>query len=352
MTHNNTTMERRKFFVTTTSAFLGSTFLSKKSKSAVAVDFNLKPVPDYRPSNVDSVSIQFDNFHLIPQYLDNSSNLNLEFRLEIPDLNLNDHIVASSIPFENGQVIDRETIYKSTGTDINNIIIDPLESDSTSLFCHFKVIVKHDDIGEEEYDRYFTISKKSKTIENFEDGTVSNYKNRKGNGLSAVTSNVFEGTYAARESFSGIRYSSNTDPDLQGPERGDKIEFYFRTNNSNTQTSYGLLFAVQDTSNFGGGYFFRVSPNDNSIILLKDGRSTNLASSEWTPTYNEYLKGVVEFGSVNSNDITVRVENLSGKTLASATEQGETTYDSGGLGYIANDKGSKADWTIDSIQTS
>lgn len=187
-------------------------------------------------------------------------------------------------------------------------------------------------------------------IEGFEDGNTSEYSSRRGGSFNTTESNVWEGTYSGRQSFGGTYYASHTDPDSTGPSSGDTFEFYFRTNNSNSSTAYGLLFAVQDSSDFGGGYYLRIGNNGNSLQIKEDGRNTNLASSSYSPKYNTWLRVVVDFRDTNSGKIKARVEDLDSTELGSV-EASTSKYNSGGIGWIANDKGSTADWTVDNLQT-
>ena len=193
------------------------------------------------------------------------------------------------------------------------------------------------------------VRRKTTLIEGFEDGSTSEYGSRRGGSFNTTESNVWEGTYSGRQSFGGIYYASHTDPDANGPSSGDTFEFYFRTNNSNSSTAYGLLFAVQDSSDFGGGYYLRIGNNGNTLQINEDGRNTSLASSSYSPEYNEWLRVVIDFRDTNSEKIKARIEKLDSTELGSV-EASTSKYNSGGIGWIANDKGSNADWNIDNLQ--
>lgn len=77
-------MKRRKFFLASGSALLGSTGLySTIQNPSVAVDFTLETTDQVDPSNVQDVLIGFSKFNLYPKYIENSELATITIKVDI-----------------------------------------------------------------------------------------------------------------------------------------------------------------------------------------------------------------------------------------------------------------------------
>lgn len=114
-------MERRRFLVASGSTILAGTALNSLQRPAVGLDFEISTVPNRKPSDVDSILIEFTNLEITPSYLDDSEDLGIKIELDIDG---KDPITktVSSLSFTNNQTIDSSYISSETGTDLSQTV--------------------------------------------------------------------------------------------------------------------------------------------------------------------------------------------------------------------------------------
>jgi hypothetical protein len=149
-------MNRRRFVLASGSAVLGSNAIfSTLQRPVVSVSFDIVKVPNIDPKNTDSIMIDFDNFRLIPYYVDRSD-ATIEITVSLDDHNNID--TQTTVTFINGEVIDKSDIQECLP-----MFIDGISSEKTQLNGYIKVSVDHPSVNDS-YKKNFTVEKSSYTI--------------------------------------------------------------------------------------------------------------------------------------------------------------------------------------------
>lgn len=143
-------MNRRSFLVASGSAVLSGAGLSEIRRPAFALEFELLTVPSTKPSNVESVLVDFDNFSLIPRYVDGSREATVNTGVSIGEYSTS---FSKQVSVNNGEAI--------TNSDIKPEV--PMElgvGDTTgsSIEGEIYIEVDHPSIDSESYNQNFTIT--------------------------------------------------------------------------------------------------------------------------------------------------------------------------------------------------
>lgn len=174
-----------------------------------------------------------------------------------------------------------------------------------------------------------------KYLEGFEDGTVSDYGNDTG-AFSAVTSPVYDGTYALQSSSS----STGTIVDAGNEVEEGSVNHWRQY--VNTGSVAGTCFAVKDELNH-----YRVILDEPAgevrVESVDTGTATTVGSASVTLPTGEWLD--VEFDWRNDEDFVLYIEDSAGNQVLSDTfTESDKTYTNGGIGFYTGDTASNAYW--------
>jgi len=166
-------------------------------------------------------------------------------------------------------------------------------------------------------------------IDNFEDNDLSEYSGATGD-FSTVTSPVKEGTYALQadgstgsiiKSFSGLN---------NYPSRGDTVRYWLYIPGAGVNEEVPVFHWAKQGN--GGEYQFSVRRgSENEIQLAVDsGGFSILDTTSYTFPSDTWMEIEIDFQST----ITCRVLDDTG-TLQASVSATDSTYDSGGIGFVA-----------------
>ncbi|MFW5929949.1 MAG: hypothetical protein ACOCT0_05985 [Halobacteriota archaeon] len=126
------------------------------------------------------------------------------------------------------------------------------------------------------------------------------------------------------------------------PERGDRIRYFHRDNDS----AGWLKFGAQDT---GDHYGFRVgSRYADSLQFYKDG--SLVEGSDFDMNADEWYEVEIDYGASDPDNITARVYEIDGTEVGNLTVT-DTDYDSGGVGFQSLERGGTMYWDDVRVET-
>lgn len=144
-------MKRRSFLLASGSAVLSGTALSGLQKPAFGLEFELSSVPSKQPDNVSSVLVDFSLFELIPKYIDDSKDAEVEIKINI---GRHSDSIRKSVSVTNGESVTADNLTPEIPIALNNISIT-----GTSVDGNIKILVEHESAGTQTYSQSFTIEK-------------------------------------------------------------------------------------------------------------------------------------------------------------------------------------------------
>lgn len=323
-------MERRKFLLASGSAVLAGNGIGLLQRPVLGLEFELSATPNRDPSNVDSILIEFTDLKIMPNYLDESTGIDIKAELDIENRKPVEKTV-SGLSFNNGEIIDADTIKRRSGEDLSFLSVDELNK-STSLGGDIRILVSHPDISDKSYQKRFTISQ-TNIIDNFERGDLSPYDSGYTENFSIVSSPVYEGSYALKgttdSSVGPNKWIVSTGGLQNYPSRGDSIELRMRGTNGNAQPRF--MFGLQDSS-WDSGYSVNLDISDGKAIFQK--QTNNLRAINHSFSSDIWYRYVIDW---LSDRIRTTVYKPDGTEIGvmSYTDQ---AFDSGNIGFRADHK--------------
>lgn len=171
--------------------------------------------------------------------------------------------------------------------------------------------------------------KKDRTIDDFEDGDLSEYGGDTGAFDVDGTDPVFEGSFSLKGTTNNSQIASFPGDGLDNyPVRGDVIEFSTFRGNADTGTE--MIFGME-TAGTNGQFYSAELTADGEIRITIDGGGTGnvLASRDVGTPVGEIFTNTIEWG-----DPTIRFEvRTADGAFIGAVEADDTTYDDGGIGW-------------------
>lgn len=180
-----------------------------------------------------------------------------------------------------------------------------------------------------------TPSSPDKTVDDFEDGDISEYSGDTGN-YSVQTADVHGGNQALESTSTGtpffnIRSTSGLD---NYPEAGDSFHWWVNsdTGDGGTQARIAGKFGLQDASNY---YDVQFDFNNGNIAINErvSGSETQLGiAAGFTTTAGTWYKVGVDWG--DNGTITAIAYESDGSTQMDSVTASTNTYASGGIGWV------------------
>lgn len=203
-------------------------------------------------------------------------------------------------------------------------------------------------------------------VDDFEDGDVSEYNKESATTIAAQSSVVYEGNYALQITGVNVDIQAPVGALNYEPSRGDVLEYYVYL--PEDFTAMELNFASQ-SSGVGSENHYEAAlkshdrtysgtdaPNANGSVQIAKRKDNNWAKADLAGSplpQNEWIRGIIEFGS---SDITITAytqENSSTFTNEWATATiTDTEWDSGGIGWSNSQGINDPDDTGDEDRTS
>lgn len=184
--------------------------------------------------------------------------------------------------------------------------------------------------------------------ESFEDGDIAEYEGDTAS-HSVVTSPVFDGTYALQAVADSDNWQKIVDFDARGPQRGTTFDWYHHVDDAFADVTR-CFFAISGTATDYTGYQVRNNLNGAAIQIERhDSGSSEIWSqgidrdTAWNGTW---LRGKLDFGHINDDELTYRLFDSSDNMIAELTVTDEMTYDTGGIGF-GHSQSSQSTPTID-----
>lgn len=306
-------MKRRKFLLASGTGVLGGTGLSSVlQRPSVAVNFNIVQVDNVNPSNADSVLVDFQNFELLPKYIDETSEpATVSIKLSVE--NHDSKTVSVDVPFVNGEVVDKSDLKSAVPITKNS-----LNSDKNELDGQVKIKVDHPSISDS-FTREFKINKKNTGIKSFSDKLVGWWPlhewSGRANDLSGSENHgVVTGATQGVAGVSGLTsysFDGSNDKVITGQKNldMDKVGFTMMTwwkcgSESNTDR----VISKRDSQNRGYELVPRddvisVSIGDDSGITHLDVGSTDITDDAW-----HHIAAVIEPPSNGSRTCQVYLD--------------------------------------------
>lgn len=144
-------MERRSFLSFVSSAVISASTVMREGNSAMGLEFEVTGVPQKKPSEVESVTIQFEKLQLTPSYIDESEAVEITVTLELDSYKSTQR--TDTVKIKNGESNPVQS------DNINPITIDDLSipTDESVLQGTLKIKLEHPDITET-YNQEFAIT--------------------------------------------------------------------------------------------------------------------------------------------------------------------------------------------------
>lgn len=156
-------MKRRKFVLASGSTVLSGFLGSNMQRPAVALSFQIStPNINADPEDVGKLLMKFDELKVVPQYMDDSKQINIKVEAEI-DGQLKDSKEADGINFSNGETIDLSKI-SSRSNSVSPLRADVSGITDSYLSGRIRVLINHPSISTQSYERKFNITSQVPSI--------------------------------------------------------------------------------------------------------------------------------------------------------------------------------------------
>lgn len=134
-------MKRRQFGTIAGSTLLGLTGINQGgSESVAALEFKMSDLPKVDPSKIDTLSIDFSQFSITPEYVDGNSSAEIEITITAEGRS---ETKSTEVDFKNGEKITKQDMGNTFPIAINNI-----DTNSSVLDGQLTIRVKHMSITE------------------------------------------------------------------------------------------------------------------------------------------------------------------------------------------------------------
>lgn len=185
-------------------------------------------------------------------------------------------------------------------------------------------------------------------IDDFEDGDIAEYTNTANNGTSAASTDVaVEGSYSLYQTHSGTDYEQLiSESGLDQYPASDGTTRVYLNLQAAGNTAYFFYFACQSETELPNGYTIAFMPESGELAIVKDA-SDILASTtgiSWGNYTNQWLFCYLDWQSDGSiiAEMYEHGQDPANDSAFASVSTVDTTYESGGVGFEANDRGDTA----------
>ncbi len=176
-----------------------------------------------------------------------------------------------------------------------------------------------------------TVYTTSQVVDDFEDDDISEYGGHTGN-FSVTTGTVKSGSHALQMNTNGNNHQISDTNDLTHPSLGDTFEAWIYFQGGRPAFSWFTQTETHDANGYGAriqGSSFKIQRNPGG------GNTSTLESANVSPSNGWYR---IEITHASDNTITATLENSTGTQLAQISAS-DSTYESGGVGWVMNSGG-------------
>lgn len=338
-------MRRRKFLLGSASTILSGSSITQLTNPVIGLEFNISKPENQKPSETDSILIQFDKLQLTPQYINDNEPATLQAKLEADGRTETSNKINTLVT--NGQT-------KELKNNINPIQLDNITEDEF-IRGTVTVSINHPSI-KDSYSQTFTISNPSIPDSvltqdlvawyRFEDGDARDYTatlNAEFADTTAYNGTVNDQTYKENSGVTDYNQGSNsgcfefnggTDsngkaielPDIITGNNNLSILGWINMNNTNNDNAY--LISLRQSQYFEIGalnseWAFKFGSNDQVINKTIDQSSNewiHIAQTANDTTGTAYINGS-EVDTISTDSVVNGNTNLIGGRGEGNSEQ-------------------------------
>ena len=307
-------MKRRRFTIASATALLTSTWKPAFDQPVAGLEFSISSPENQKPSETDSILIQFDKLQLTPQYINDDEPVTVQAKLEVNGRIETSNKISTSIT--NGQTTELKN-------NINPIELDNITEDGF-IRGTVTVSINHPSI-KDSYSQTFTISNPSIPDSALTQDLVAWYRFEDGDArdYTATLNAEFADTTAYDGTVNDQTYKENSGiTDYNQGVNSGCFEFNGGTDSNGKAIELPDIITGNNNLSILGWINMNNTSNDNAyLISLRNSQYFEIGSlnSEW----------IFKFGS-NEQVINKTIDKSSNEWIHIAQTANDTT----GTAYI------------------